>query len=406
MGGPLAGILVIEWAMFQNGPGAAYILGDLGAEVIKIEQPGVGDAGRGLLALYGDSMSLPGGRLITFETANRNKRSITVNLRHEKGRDVLFRLARKADVFLTNFSPAVAKRCNADWPILEKVNPRLIYGLTSGFGSKGPDADKRAFDTVAQAYSGLMYTMGDGDSPEPVQAVGAIIDQAAASMLAFGITAALFARHQTGKGQKVETSMLGSSIHLQALAVNTALWRGRAPRRHSRRRPPNPMGNFYQCADGKWLLFGEPQSDRFWGEFCEAIGRPDLQADPRFDSVLKRRVNTELISILDALFATKKRDEWTHIFEQKQCRFVYSPILSMEEVGTLPQAILNRYILEVDHPDMGHIKTTGFPIDFSEASCEIKRPAPQFGQHTEEVLSEIAGYTWEEITQLKDAGAI
>ena len=406
MGGPLAGITVIEWAMFQNGPGAAYILGDLGAEVIKIEQPGVGDAGRGLVALYGDSMSLPGGRLVTFETANRNKKSITVNLRHEKGREVLFRLVRKADVFLTNFSPAVAKRCNADWTTLQKVNPRLIYGIASGFGSNGPDTNKRAFDTVAQAYSGLMHAMGDEDSPEPVQAVGAIIDQAAASMLAFGITAALFARYQTGKGQKVETSMLGSSIHLQALAVNMALWQGRALRRHSRRRPPNPMGNFYQCADGKWLLLGEPQSDRFWGEFCEAIGRPDLKENPRFDSVRKRRANTELVSILDALFATKERDEWVHAFEQKQCRFVYSPILSMEEVGVLPQAILNRYLVDFEHPEMGRVKTIGFPIDFSETSCEIRNPAPQFGQHTEEVLSEMAGYTWEEIVQLKDVGAI
>jgi len=403
MRGPLSGIKVVEWAMFINGPAAACLLGDLGAEVIKVEAPIVGDAGRGLASLYGSGMSLPSGRSIIFEVPNRNKKDVILNLKHKKGQEILHQLVKRADVFLTNFSEAVATRCGADWPTLSKVNPRIIYASTSGYGSKGPESGKRAFDTVAQARSGFMLSVGDRDNVEPQLVPGSMMDQAGATTLVIGVLAALLARNETEKGQKIEASMLGSAIALQTANVHVALWRGKPFGKHSRREPANPLGNYYCCGDGKWLLLAEPQSDRFWSELCEAVGRQDLIDDPKFNSMKKRERNSELVAILDIVFASKGRDDWVEHFASRDCRFAYSPVLSAEELADDPQVSENQYIIQWDHPVLGNIKTVAPPVSFSETPCGPAREAPEFGQHTEEVLLEL-GYSWEEMTKLRNSG--
>lgn len=402
MAGPLSGIRVLEWAMFINGPAAACLLGDLGAEVIKIEAPVTADAGRGLASLYGSGMSLPSGRSIIFEVPNRNKRGIVLNLKLKMGQEILHQLVKESDVFVTNFSDAVAARCGADWLSLSKVNPRIIYAITSGYGSKGPESGKRAFDTVAQARSGFMLSVGDRDSTEPQVLPGSMMDQAGATTLVIGVLAALVARTQTGKGQKIEASMLGSAIALQTSNIHVALWRGKPFGRHSRREPANPLGNYYRCSDGNWLLLAEPQSDRFWSEFCEALGKPELVDDPRFNSMKKRVGNRELVDILDEVFATKNRNEWVEWFSSRNCRFVYSPILSAEELANDAQVLENEYIVDWNHPALGKIKAVAPPVSFSETPCKLDREAPEFGQHTEEVLLEL-GYSWEEITKLRES---
>lgn len=403
----LQGIRLIEWGMFHNGPAAGYMLGDLGAEVIKIEHPIRGDAARGMESIFGTSTSLPGGRNIIFETSNRNKKSITLDLSQEQGRKVLYRLVEKADVFYTNFRPSVARKLGADYETLRSYNPLLIYAIASGYGTAGPEAEKRAFDPIAMARSGMMWGVGDKDQQGPGYIVGGIFDQMGATTLAYGILAALVARERWGIGQMVEASLLSGAIHLQAIQVNALLLRGRALSRQSRRRARNPLANHYKCQDGKWLLLAEVQADRYWSEFCQALGLAELEKDPRFASALARRESCqELITILDQVFATRTRDEWLRIFQERSCGFAYTPINEVEDLVSDPQVRANDYIVDFPHPVLGPTRLVGFPVKFSATPAKIQSEAPEFGQHTEEVLMDICGYTWDEISELRTAGAV
>ncbi|MEE8173852.1 MAG: CoA transferase [Dehalococcoidia bacterium] len=406
MTGPLAGIRVLDCASFQASA-AGYMLGDLGAEVIKIEDPVRGDNYRGMTQMYGDAMSLPGGRLAGFESANRNKRSITLDLKNERGRQVLRGLVERSDVFYTNLRKSVMCQLGADYRTLVRYNPRLIYAASSVYGPEGPLAEKRGFDQTAQARSGLMFAMGDRANPEPVQVMAGICDQMAAIILAHGVVVALLVRERLGFGQEVEVSLLGSSIHLQATGINVASLRGKPWVRHSRTRTRNPLSNHYRCADGKWLLLSELQSDRVWPEFCHALGLEALADDPRFATAMggRREHATELIAILDKAFATRDRDEWVSIFEKRGVEFAYSPVHDYNEVLSDPQALENEYITDFDHPVFGRIKLAGCPIKFSETPAQIYREAPEHGQHTEEILLE-EGYSWQDISQLREEGAI
>jgi crotonobetainyl-CoA:carnitine CoA-transferase CaiB-like acyl-CoA transferase len=257
---------------------------------------------------------------------------------------------------------------------------------------------------VAQAVSGAMWLFGDRDSSEPSVAVGSIFDQIAASMLAYGILAALLARERTGIGQKVESSLLAGAIHLQAQNMNTFLWRGRGMARFSRKRCRNPLTNYYRCEDGKWILLSEPQSARYWHDFCVALGVPEMEDDQRYHTAEARTQNySEFIELLDRVFITKPLDEWLKIFEKYD--FVYSPVYDYTDVANEPQVQENEYLTEMDHPVMGKVKTVGFPVQFSKTPASVRSAAPGFGAHTEEVLLDIGGYSWEDITRLREEGA-
>jgi len=381
------------------------MLGDLGAEVIKVEEPGRGDHMRGAVSLWGASMALKG-RIVGFELANRNKRSLTLNLKSEAGREILYKLIERADVFLTNFPRRTARELGLDYESLSRRNPRLIYAVAHGYGSRGPWGEKRAFDPIAQALSGAMWAAGDRDWPEPTQFIGGFFDQLGATLLAYGIMAALIARERTGEGQEVETSLLAGAIHQQAMNVNATFLTGRGMARHSQKRARQPLSNHYRCADGKWIIIAEPQSDRFWGEFCRAIGRPDLEHDPRFDTALKRRETyAELIPILDEVFASRPRDEWIKHFDELGCRFAYAPVYDLTEAIYSPQAQENEYVVDFDHPVFGRVKQVGCPIRFSKTPARIYREAPELGQHTEEILLEL-GYDWEDIARFREEGVV
>lgn len=404
---PLEGVRVIEWAMWHNGPAAGYILGDLGAEVIKIEHPKEGDASRGVATLSGAPAFLAGGRTTPFESANRSKKSITVNLQTEKGREAVYRLVEKSDVFFTNFRPFVAQKLKLDYPDLSRINPRIIYAYNTGYGIKGEDAELRAFDQLAQARTGMMWAVGDRDGDQPQMVQGAILDQTGATMLAFGIVTALLVRERQGIGQRLDVSLFGSAIHLQAVNVNTAIWQGRAIPRHSRDRCRNPLDNHYRCGDGKWLRIAESQSDRFWPEVANALGAEGLTEDPRFSTSEGRRLHfAELIPLLDKVFASRPRDEWLKIFKDKHCQFARGPVNTTEDLINDPQALANDYIVEYDHPTMGRVKTVGIPITFEKTPMAVKSPPPEFGEHTEEVLTEVAGYSWEEVAQMRADGVL
>ena len=406
MTGPLEGIHVLECAGYISAPAACYMLADLGAEVIKIEDRIRGDPARGMSTLFGAPMLAADGVNIMFETANRNKKSITLDIKKEKGKEILHQLVAQSDVFCTNYSLSAIDKLDIGYETLKKHNPRLVYGLACGYGVSGPDKDKRAFDTIAQARSGIMYAVGEPDSP-PSQIAGPIFDQVTASLLAYGILAALISRDKQGTGQQVEVSLLGSGVHLQAYNVNTTLWRGRPIARPSRLTLKNPLANHYQCADGKWLLLSEAQSDRFWHDFCLALGIENLEKDDRFATVADRRANfRELTSTLERVFKTKTRDEWVSILKIKGGGIAFSPVLDLTELATDTQLLANDYITEIDHPVLGKSKSVGCPLKFRKTPALVKGHAPNFGQHTEEVLINALGYSWEEIQKLKDEEVI
>jgi crotonobetainyl-CoA:carnitine CoA-transferase CaiB-like acyl-CoA transferase len=406
MSGPLEGIRVLECGGYLSAPSAGYMLGDLGAEIIKIEDRFRGDPVRGMSSTFGRGMIMPDGTNILFETANRNKKSITLDLKKKKGKELLYRLVAVSDVFCTNYSLSAISSLGIDYQTLKKYNPKLVYGMATGYGALGPESGKRAFDTIAQARSGIMGTVGEPDSP-PLQIAGVIFDQVTGTLLVNGILAALVARDRQGIGQEVEVSLLGSGIHMQAYNINVALLRGRPMPKPSRQTLKNPLANHYQCADGKWLLLAEAQSDRFWHSFCLALGIENLEKDARFATAKERRDNfLQLTSILEKVFKTKTRDKWISILQAKGGGIAFSPVLELTELASDPQVLANEYITDVDHPTLGKVKLIGTPIKFSETPAQIQNCAPNFGQHTEEVLMNILGYSWEEMAKLKDEEVI
>jgi len=405
MTGVLEGVRVLDWTIFQQGPVASMILGDMGADVIKIEERTGGDLGRGMMRVAG---AMVGGKEVQrnpyFEAGNRNKRSLTVDLRKEKARKIIYKLVEKSDVFIQNFRMGVAERMGMDYETLAKNNPRLIYAHASGWGPKGPDRDDPSADYTGLARSGLMALAGEpGMDPVPVQ--GGIADQSGAVMTAMGVLAALLAREKTGKGQKVDASILGSMVFLQGhpmvFCTMANLWGIRIARKTA----GNPLWNHYKCGDDQWIAMAHLSPDKFWPLVCRAMGLEALENDPRFDTMERRMQNCqELISILDDTFATKARNEWIKLF--KENGVIFAPVNTTLDVTQDPQVLANDYITEFDHPVFGPTKTVGFPITLSETPMSVRREAPEFGQHTEEILTELLDYTWDDIATLKDGEVI
>lgn len=242
--------------------------------------------------------------------------------------------------------------------------------------------------------------MGERDFDEPVVSTSGICDQAGSVVTAYGIVCALLARERLGIAQRINTSLLGSSILLNGYGINVSLLRGFAIAKHTRKRSRNPFSNYYRCRDGKWIMLCELQSDRFWDEFHRVLGLP--KDDARFANSLKRRENcVELVKMLDTIFATKTKDEWLKEFERNGVGFAYSLIYDAIEVGADQDALLNNYIIEMDHPAFGQCKMVGFPVGFDETPARVQRVAPEIGQHTEEVLMDILGYAWDDIESLR-----
>lgn len=401
----LEGIRVLDWTIFQQGPVASMILGDMGADVIKIEERTGGDLGRGMMRVAG---AMVGGKEVQrnpyFEAGNRNKRSLTVDLRKEKGKEIIYKLVEKSDVFIQNFRMAVADRIDMDYETLSKYNPRLIYAHASGWGPKGPDKDDPSADYTGLARSGLMALAGE-PGMDPVSIQGGIADQSGAVMTAMGVLAALFVRERTGRGQKVDASILGSMVFLQGHPVVFCTMANLWGIRIARKTAGNPLWNHYKCGDDKWIALAHLSPDKFWPLVCRAMGIEELEKDPRFDSMEKRMQNCqELISILDDAFATKTRDEWIKPF--KENGVIFAPVNTTLDVTKDPQVLANDYVTEFDHPVFGPTKTVGFPITLSETPLAIRREAPEFGQHTEEILTEVLDYTWDDIVKLKDEEVI
>ncbi|HZQ38371.1 MAG TPA: CoA transferase [Dehalococcoidia bacterium] len=393
--GPLDGVRVLDLTMFVQGPQAAQLLADLGADVIKIELPGGGDPARGLVASESDRRSP------MFYALNRGKRSVTLDLRTAAGKAVLLRLARDADVLLSNFRPGTLERWGLGYEALATLNPRLIYATGSAFGSEGPDAEREGADLNGQAAGGLLSTLGeDGSFPSPVGAF--IADHSASQNLASGVLAALYARERTGRGQRVDVSLLGGQIWAQATEFTHFLLTGQVPGRANRGHPlVAGVWRVFATADGFLTIAGARPP--LWAGFCRAIERPDLLDDPRFTGPGVSEAGwRELFAILEPIFRTRSTAEWCERLRAEHQRF--APLRSYAEVAADPQVWANGYLMEVEHPQWGRIAALGHPIRFSETAAKPGAVAPELGQHTEEVLIE-GGFSWEEIAALRERGA-
>ena len=400
---PLDGIRVIDWTIWQQGPVASLMLGDLGADVIKIEERVGGDPGRGILKAQGlDLRDRPN---FYFEANNRNKRSLTVDLKKPAGVAIVQRLAERADVFVQNFRKGVAGRLGLDAATLRARNPRLVYASASGYGPEGPESGAPSFDYLGLARSGIMYSCGEPDD-EPLAIAGGIADQMGAIMLAYGVVTALLARERTGRGQEVDASHLGSMAWLQGLGLSARLMLGRALPRQPRRFATNPLWNHYRCGDDRWLALSMLQPDRYWERFCAVLEIPEAAADPRFKTMLDRMMNAgECIALLDEVFARRPRAEWLRRLASGG-DFIYSIINSVDDLPDDPQMQANGYVTAFEHPAFGPTQVVGLPVRLSETPGSIRLPAPEFGQHTEEILTEVLGYSWEEIGRLRDQDVI
>jgi crotonobetainyl-CoA:carnitine CoA-transferase CaiB-like acyl-CoA transferase len=404
MNGPLDGIRIIDWTIWQQGPVATQMLADLGAEVIKIEERERGDPGRGITAVAG-SGTVKLGRNFYFEANNKHKKSIALNLKQPGAREIVHRLAAQSDVFVQNFRKGVASRLGLGYADLAAHNPRLIYASASGYGPEGPDSGEPSFDYLGQARSGIMNAVGT-DSTAPTYVYGGIADQMGAIMLAYGVLAALFARERTGRGQEVDASHLGSMMALQGLNVVARTIMGKEFPRNTRANAFNPLWNHYRCADDKWISLAMLQPDRYWKDFCTVIGKAELIEDPRFAEVKTRGKNAgALVEILDAVFAARPRDEWMRTLKTGG-DFIYTIVNSVSDLPDDPQVRANDFIVDYEHPALGAMTLLGMPIKLSATPGHPRGHAPELGEHTETLLTGILGYSWDDVARLREANVI
>jgi crotonobetainyl-CoA:carnitine CoA-transferase CaiB-like acyl-CoA transferase len=288
---------------------------------------------------------------------------------------------------------------------LNQFNPKLIYAAASGFGEKGPDAGEGAMDMVGMARAGAGTLLGNDENPA-LPHYGGLADQVGAVFTAYGILSALVARERQGIGQKVDTSLLGSLIAWQGLMLGKGFYLKKPTVQQKRAGAKNALWNYYKCKDGKWIVFAMLQSQRHWPVVCKALGLESLENDARFkDAVIREKNCEELVALFDRAFLAKTSEEWENIFSQG-LDIIYTRVRSMNDLADDPQVIANNYIIDYDHNVLGPIKVVGLPVGLSRTPGEVVAEAPEFGQHTEEILIELGGYTWDEITRLRDQKAI
>lgn len=390
---PLEGIRILDFTRYQQGPFATVMLSDMGADVLKVEVPGGGDLGRSL-GRQAD------GWCSYFEAHNRNKRSMTVDLRKPEGPEIIYRLVKDTDVVTDNFRPGVMKRLGLDYERLSAINPRIITASASGFGPKGEGAMNPSFDVIGQGMGGIMSNQGGGPGETPQGVMSGMADQVGAIVFALGVTSAIAARELHGVGQHVDVSLLGSQIALQGLQL-TAFLRGEV--QHPTPQRGNPVFTHFRCADGKYVAIGV-LDPKWWPALCTALDRDRLAADERFAAARGRYQNRlELLGELDEAFLARPRDEW--ITRLREFDVPCGPVHDYLGVSQEPQVLANEYITTLEHPSLGPIRVPNSPIRMSKMEVGAQHTAPELGQHTEEVLLG-AGYAWEDIERLKTAGVI
>ena len=391
---PLADLRVIDLTRILAGPFCSMILGDLGADVIKVESLPEGDHVRQQGAVL-DGLSW------YFAAFNRNKRSMTLDLRSEAGKAVLARLLEDADVLVENYRPGVLAEMGFTPERLAEINPRLVVTSVNGYGSTGPYADRPAFDFIAQAMSGFMAVNGTPETG-PLRAAPPVTDLVAGLYAALGTVAALRTRDRDGAGQRVEASMMMGMLSLMAYLSAAQLATGEVPKPSGNDHPIAAPYGLFRCADGAVAV--APSTTRILTRFLGQLGLAHLIEDPRYDTVDKRRERrAELNAMIDAVTSRETVDDW--IARLNAAGVPCGKVQSLAEVMEDPQVRHQEMVLDVPHPGHGTVRMTGFPVKLSETPCTVRRPAPDLGAATEEVLAE-AGYSSEEIAALRAEGTV
>jgi formyl-CoA transferase len=389
--GPLDGVRVLDLTRVLAGPYCTIFLGDLGAEIVKVEQPGVGDDTRG----WGPPFA--GGESAYFLCVNRNKKSVTLDLKSSEGIEILRRLAARADVLIENFRPETMERLGLGEKELRAANPRLVYASLSGFGADGPMRDVPGYDLIIQAWGGLMSITGMPDG-EPTKVGVAILDLVAGLMLGKSIAAALFAREKLGIGQKIETSLLEAAVASLINAGSNYLIEGKVPGRWGNAHPTIVPYQSFQTADG-FLVVGVA-SEGIWRRFCQVLDRAALADDARFAKNENRVANrAALIAILANLFLSRDTESWLRLLNQAEVPC--APVQTIDRVFSAPQVRHREMAVEVEHPTAGRVRMAGIPVKFSATPPSIRLPPPLLGQHSGEILKTWLGMSNEAIEDLK-----
>ena len=390
MSGPLSGIKVLDLTRVLAGPYATMILSDLGAEVIKIEQPEIGDESRN----FGPFKN---GFSLYFMSVNRGKRSITLDLKTDRGKDIFKQLVKQSDILVENFRPGTMKKLGLDYETLAAEHPALIYAACSGFGQTGPFAEKGAYDMIIQGMGGIISITGEPDGP-PVRVGTSISDITAALFTTIGILSALHNRNSTGKGQLVDVAMLDSLVAVLENAIVRYFATDEIPQPLGSRHPAITPFEAFESADGHIII--AIGNDTLWAKFCEHVDQKNLISDPRFRTNVERTANhSELFPILSEIMRQRTTDEWIDALEN--IGVPCGPINTIDKVVNHPQVQAQNVITQVIHQMTGAVEVPGLPIKLSDTPGDVDIPAPNLGEHTVEILTDVLKMSTDEVKQLK-----
>lgn len=400
---PLEGLRVLDLTRALAGPYCTMMLGDLGADVIKVERPGRGDESRGWGPPFvGEPYGPYPGESAYFIAANRNKRSITVNLKTAEGQEIVRRLAMTSDAFVENFRTGVLDRMGLGYEELSAANPQLVYCSISGYGRTGPQADRPGYDFVIQAEGGFMGITGPEEGP-PYRVGVPIIDICAGMFSSTAILAALRARDVTGKGQYIDLSLLDTQVALLANVASNYLVGAKPPSRLGNAHPNITPYEAFRARD-RWFALAAA-NERQWAILCDVIEQPGLRDDPRFaDNNTRVNNRAALREILDQAFLARDADDW--LAEFRRAGLPCGPINAIPEVFDHPQAESRGLAVEAEHPTAGTVQFPGFPYKFSDTQAGVRLPPPMLGQHTGQVLEELLGYVPEDVAHFRADGIV
>lgn len=392
---PLKGIRVLDFTRVLAGPYCAMMLCDMGAEVIKVERPRTGDDAR----FFGPFIKGESGYYMSL---NRGKKSITLNLKHEEGKKIVRRLIKKVDVILENFRPGTMDKLGFGYEDVKKINPRVIYASTSGYGQTGPISRMAGYDIVAQAVGGIMSITGSPDAP-PTRVGTSIADILAGMFTAYGIMIALYNREQTGKGSRIDVAMVDSVASVLENAIIRYFATGKSPTPIGSRHPSLAPFDMFRAKDGYMVI--AIGNENLWYRFCQAIGKKELLKDPRLANNKKRVKNERILKSLIERWTKKKTvKELLIIFNKRG--IPCGPVNSMERMVRHPQILFRNMIQEIKHPAAGRIKMAGIPLKMAGFSDKIPGRPPLLGEHTEEILRKYLRYSPKRIKALKKEGVI
>ncbi len=393
---PLEHVKVLDLTRVLAGPFCTMLLSDLGAEILKVEMPGKGDDARHFGPFKGE-------KSLYFLSLNRGKQSISLNLKTGKGREILRELVKQVDVLVENYRPGTMEKLGLGYEELRKLNPKLIYAASSGFGHTGPDSRKPAYDMLVQAMGGMISITGWPDMP-PTRVGMSVGDITASLFTTVGICSALYQRETTGEGQKIDVSMLDCQVAILENALARYQVDGVPPQPLGNRHPTISPFQAFKTRDA--YLVVAVGNDILWQKLCAALDRDDLSQHELFATNKLRTDNIEqLVPILEEELGRKTCDEWCHIFED--AGVPYSPINTVDKVMQHPQVLARNMIVDVPDPDIGTIKIAGNPIKMTSIEEEpTRKPAPKIGEHNSTILQDYLSYSNEEIEQLKEKGVI